>query len=92
MSYRRNIDFDKLKTISNGQIFTGNRAYNLGLIDSIGTFEDALNISKNLANISGETNLVYPKDGRGNIIKMFFDQSNIWFNTMDNIPMYLFNN
>ena len=92
VSYRRNIDVDKLKTISNGQIFTGNRAYNLGLIDSIGTFEDALNISKNLANISGETNLVYPKDGKGNIIKMFFDQSKIWFNTMDNIPMYLFNN
>ena len=92
VSNRRNIDVKKLKKISNGQIFTGKKAYDLGLVDSIGTFEDALNISKNLANISGETKLVYPKNDKGQIIKMLFDQSRIWFNNMDNIPMYLFNN
>ena len=92
VSIRRNINVDKLKEISDGRIFTGNKAYKLGLIDTLGTFEDALNISKNLANISGETNLVYPKDEKNRLIKMLFDESRIWLNTMDNIPMYLFKN
>ena len=92
VSNRRGISIEKLKNISDGRIFTGNKAFKLGLIDSIGTFEDALNISKNLANISDKTNLVYPKDEKGRFIKMFFDESRIFLNTMDNIPMYLFNN
>ena len=92
VSRQRNIKIDKLSSITDGRIFTGKQAYELGLIDSIGTFEDALNISKNLANISGSTNLVYPKDKKGRLIKMLFDESKIWFNTMDNIPMYLYNN
>ena len=53
--------------------------------------KDIKNISKNLANISDKTNLVYPKDEKGRFIKMFFDESRIFLNTMDNIPMYLFN-
>ena len=92
VSSQRNIKIDKLSNITDGRIFTGRKAYELGLIDTIGTFEDALNISKNLANISGSINLVYPKDKKGRLIKMLFDESKIWFNTMDNIPMYLYNN
>jgi protease-4 len=37
----RNLDYDYLKTLAQGQIFTGNQALKLGLIDSLGTFEDA---------------------------------------------------
>tara|TARA_B100000965_G_scaffold172112_1_gene143720 strand:+ start:5926 stop:6771 length:846 start_codon:yes stop_codon:yes gene_type:complete len=92
VSVQRNLNIDKLSSMTDGRIFTGKQAYELGLIDSIGTFEDALNISKNLANISGSTNLVYPKDKKGGLIKMLFDESKIWLNTMDNIPMYLYNN
>ena len=92
VSHQRNINIDKLSSMTDGRIFTGKQAYELGLIDSIGTFEDALNISKNLANISSSTNLVYPKDKKGRLIKMLFDESKIWLNRMDNIPMYLYNN
>ena len=89
VSNQRNISMDNLRNISDGRIFTGNKAYELGLIDSIGTFEDALNISKNLANISGEIDLVYPKDEKGKFIKMIFDESRLKLNAMGNIPMYL---
>ena len=89
---RRKISMEKIQSYSDGRIFTGKEAYRIGLIDSIGTFEDALNISKNLANISGETNLIYPKKERGQIIKMLFDESKVWFNSFEGLPMYLFNN
>ena len=91
VSNQRNISMDNLKNISDGRIFTGNKAYELGLIDSIGTFEDALNISKNLANISTEIDIVYPKDEKGKFIKMIFDESRLRLNAMGNVPMYLLN-
>ena len=91
VSNQRNISMDNLRNISDGRIFTGNKAYELGLIDSIGTFEDALNISKNLANISTEIDIVYPKDEKGKFIKMIFDESRLRLNAMGNIPMYLLN-
>ena len=91
VSNQRKISINNLKNISDGRIFTGNKAYKLGLIDSIGTFEDALNISKNLANISGEIDLVYPKDEKSKFIKMIFDESKIRLNTLGNVPMYLLN-
>ena len=89
VSNQRKISINNLKNITDGRIFTGNKAYELGLIDTIGTFEDALNISKNLANISGEIDLVYPKDEKGKFIKMIFDESRLRLNAMGNIPMYL---
>ena len=89
VSNQRKISINNLKNITDGRIFTGNKAYELGLIDTIGTFEDALNISKNLANISGDIDLVYPKDEKGKFIKMIFDESRLRLNAMGNIPMYL---
>lgn len=60
VAFQRNIPLGELKKYAQGQIFTGSKALQIGLIDRIGTFEDALNISKNLANISGDIDLVYP--------------------------------
>jgi protease IV len=36
VSQRRNISFEKLKTIADGRVYTGRQALNLGLIDAIG--------------------------------------------------------
>ena len=46
----------------------------------------------NLANISGETNLIYPDVDGNKLLKMFFDESKIWINSIEKIPMYLLNN
>ena len=39
----RNMDLDYIKALAEGQIFTGNQALELGLIDALGTFDDAKN-------------------------------------------------
>ena len=91
VSQQRKINIEIINKYADGRIFTGKEAYELGLIDSIGTFEDALNISKNLANISGKSKLIYPKKERTEILRMLFGETSTWFSTIQSIPMYLFN-
>ena len=73
VSRQRNISLGQLKEYAKGQIFTGNQAMQIGLVDRIGSFEDALNISKNLANISGDIDLVYPEYEKYSFLNNFIN-------------------
>ena len=73
VSRQRNISLGQLKEYAQGQIFTGNQAMQIGLVDRIGSFEDALNISKNLANISGDIDLVYPEYEKYSFLNNFIN-------------------
>lgn len=54
----RGLDHDSLLAIADGRVFTGEEAVEIGLIDTIGTFEDALSIAGELAGIRGEPTLI----------------------------------
>ena len=90
VSVHRNIDLKYLNNYSKGQIFTGNKAYSIGLIDTVGTFEDALNISKNLANISGDLDIVYPDYEKYSFLNEFISFYNLTFKNYL-LPMFLMN-
>lgn len=47
-----------LKKITDGRIFTGRQAYKAGLVDEIGTLDDAVNITKKMCNIKGEPRII----------------------------------
>lgn len=64
VSESRKIEMEKLKEYANGRVFTGLQAKEIGLIDSIGTFEDAVRIAGNIAGIEGEPSLVREKERR----------------------------
>jgi protease-4 len=57
----RKMDKEKLLTYSNGRVFTGLQAKEYGLIDSLGTFEDAIRITSRMAGIEGEPRIVREK-------------------------------
>ncbi len=58
VSKERNIKYDEIVKIADGRVFTGEEAYNLKLVDTLGTFEDAVSITAKLANIKGEPSIV----------------------------------
>jgi protease-4 len=58
VSKERKIDKEKLLPNANGRVFTGLQAKDLGLIDSLGTFEDAIRITSKMAGIEGEPRIV----------------------------------
>ncbi len=58
VSTERGIDREKLRGIADGRVFTGKQAYELGLVDTLGTLRDAVKIAAELAGIRGEPRLV----------------------------------
>lgn len=54
----RNFDHKKALSLADGRVFTGNQALELGLVDTLGSFEDAVSIAAGLAGIKGEPSLV----------------------------------
>jgi len=55
----RGLNRDSVFRIADGRILTGRQAWELGLVDTLGTFEDAVDICGDLAGID-KPNLVYP--------------------------------
>jgi len=51
----RNLSMEKVQTIAEGRVFTGNEARQLGLVDKIGTLEDAIASAAKLAKLDDYT-------------------------------------
>jgi len=49
-----------LDMVTDGRIFSGEQAKQLGLVDQLGNFQVAVEIAKKLANLKGKPKLVYP--------------------------------
>jgi len=56
----REKDVEEVYPLADGSIYTGLQAYNLGLVDELGGFDDALKIAAELAGIEGEPKPVWP--------------------------------
>jgi protease-4 len=54
----RKLDHAKAMALADGRVFTGEQAVAEGLVDTIGTYEEAINIAANVAGIEGKPSLV----------------------------------
>ncbi len=71
----RNLSLEEVRQVADGRIFTGSRAKELGLVDSLGNFQDAVELAKKLTGIKGEVVLVYPKKERPRILDFLIDSA-----------------
>lgn len=55
----RNMSVSEVKDIADGRIYTGKKAKELGLVDELGNFYDAIDIATELAGIEGKPTIVY---------------------------------
>ncbi len=76
---KEKIDLDKLKEISDGRFFSGEKARELGLVDDIGNFYDAVQIAAGLGGVRGEPQLEYPKRKWNNYLDLVLESAS---NTM----------
>lgn len=57
----RKVPLDQVEAIADGRIFSGEEAKELGLVDRLGNFEDALQWAGELGGIEGQVNTIYPR-------------------------------
>jgi len=60
VSTERKITEDSVRAFADGRIMTGRQALAYGLVDTLGTFEDAKRIAASLCGIEGEPRLIRP--------------------------------
>ncbi len=56
----RHLSVEQVQALADGRIFTGQKALELGLIDRLGNFEDAVAWAGELGGITGKVETVYP--------------------------------
>lgn len=69
----RNLPVEKVKEIADGRVFSGAKAKDLDLVDVLGNFHDAVNVAKEIAGITGDATLIYPRKGRMEIWEAFVE-------------------
>lgn len=69
----RRMDIERVREIADGRIMTGLSAQRLGLVDEIGTIEDAIEMLWRDLNLSGEPQTVSPKRQPSSFIKQLID-------------------
>jgi protease IV len=68
----RGIDPAEIEKLADGRIYTGRQAVELGLVDGIGGFTEAVKLAAELGHIMGEPELSYPAD-RGPLLRRLIE-------------------
>ena len=62
VSEARGMEYEAVRKLSDGRIFTGRMAKEMGLVDELGNLEDAIMTAGKLAGIKGEPEVVYKEE------------------------------
>ena len=68
----RDMAEDDVRKFADGRVLTGEQAQQLGLIDDLGNFHDAVDLAKEDAGLKGEPRLVYPPEERSRFFEDLF--------------------
>ncbi len=60
----RGLDMDHVKRYADGRVFTGRQAKEWGFVDTLGTYEDAIDIAAQMAGIEGKPRIVKERKRR----------------------------
>ncbi len=86
----RSLIYDDVKSIANGMVYSGEQALNLGLIDLLGTLEDAIMIAGKSTGSIETPLIIRPPEPKKNILDVIFGkiQSNAPLNWIYPKPEY----
>ena len=71
----RKMDMEKVESIADGRIFTGQESKKIGLVDRLGNLEDAIEWAGRLGGIKGKIATVYAKEKKFSLLKYITDSS-----------------
>lgn len=71
----RKIASEKINEISDGRIFSGEQARQLGLVDELGNFQVAIEMAKTLSGIKGKPEIIYPPKEKKGLVHYLMGES-----------------
>ncbi len=71
----RHLEHDSVVAYADGRVFTGEEAVRLGLVDTLGSYEDAIAIAARAAKISGEPTLVKERKRKPSLFDLVFGEA-----------------
>ncbi len=72
VSVERGISEERVRELADGRIYSGSQAKELGLVDTLGTYDDAIDYAVELANLTGEPTLIKTRKRRPSLIELLF--------------------
>ena len=75
----RKMDQDKVESLADGRIFTGEESKDLGLVDRLGNLEDAIEWAGRLGGIKGKISAVYAREKKFSLLKYLSELSKTEF-------------
>ena len=87
----RNLAEEKVREFADGRIIMGQTAFNLGLVDELGNFEDAVSRAGLEGKIEGEPDLVFAKKKKFSMLDLFLggDTSERVTDVLDGAALFL---
>jgi protease-4 len=70
----RKLPVEKVRALADGRVFTGQEAKELGLVDAMGNFNDAVERAGRLGGIRGKVETVYPEKKGFSLLKLLLGQ------------------
>ena len=83
----RAMEHREVLRLADGRVFTGQQAYENGLVDKLGTYEDAVEIAAEMAGIAGEPNIVKPEKRKISIFDLLFSDVQETFQAINTWPV-----
>ncbi len=74
VSSERNMDIEKVKSCADGRVYTGVQAKEIGLIDLLGTYEDAIELAGKLGGIEGQPKTIREKKKQPGLFELMFEE------------------
>ena len=75
----RSLGNDQIQAIKDSRVLTGRRALELGLVDKLGNFNDAVALAAELGQVEGRPQLVEPEAGREKFWRRLFQEESLTF-------------
>jgi len=86
VSESRQIDISDVEKISDGKVYSGRQALKLGLIDHLGTLQDAIDDLTHQLGLSDKPQIVRPKEEKTTLYNLIFGDLKGWIGLFDATP------
>ena len=89
VAYERGMTYDQAAKLATGQVYSGEQSLRLGLVDIIGTYDNAISLASQLAGFDEKAKVIYPDVENEGLLDLFLNRSeiNLPFSNLDIFPL-----